>query len=208
MTTGGSGQSTRDRLMAAALTLFSERGFRGTTVGEIEAAAGLTPRAGGFYKHFASKRHVLEAVLERHLSELDSTESVMALMPLGDMRAELTLLARWALQQMRNMKPLVRILQRETESVPDLVDRYHQRIARRGYALAAEWFRYKLKEACLPDQDCEAVATIALGAVVNYRLEEALLGAPPADVEEERFVQAFIDVWTTYARGLGLSSHE
>ena len=37
---------TRERILAAALELFAERGYRGTSIGEIEAAAGLSPRSG------------------------------------------------------------------------------------------------------------------------------------------------------------------
>ena len=54
-------ESTRERIVTEAMRLFARRGFRGTTVGEIEQAAGLAPRAGGLYKHFRSKEEVLAA---------------------------------------------------------------------------------------------------------------------------------------------------
>jgi len=38
--------------MTAAIELFAERGFDGTSVGEIERAAGLAPRSGALYQHF------------------------------------------------------------------------------------------------------------------------------------------------------------
>ena len=47
----------RGRLQAAALERFTERGFDGTTVAEIAAAAGLTERT--FFRYFADKREVL-----------------------------------------------------------------------------------------------------------------------------------------------------
>ena len=47
----------RERLQAAALRCFAERGFDGTTVAEIAAAAGLTERT--FFRHFADKREVI-----------------------------------------------------------------------------------------------------------------------------------------------------
>ena len=49
----------RERLQAAALERFGARGFDGTTVAEIAAAAGLTERT--FFRHFADKREVLFA---------------------------------------------------------------------------------------------------------------------------------------------------
>ena len=48
---------TRERLQATALELFRERGFDGTTVADIAAAAEVTERT--FFRHFADKREVL-----------------------------------------------------------------------------------------------------------------------------------------------------
>jgi TetR/AcrR family transcriptional regulator, cholesterol catabolism regulator len=48
---------TRELLIESALTLFGEKGFRGTSVQEIVQSAGLTK--GAFYHHFASKEDVL-----------------------------------------------------------------------------------------------------------------------------------------------------
>jgi AcrR family transcriptional regulator len=49
----------RGRLMQAAFTLYSERGFEQATVAEIARRAGLTERT--FFRHFADKREVLFA---------------------------------------------------------------------------------------------------------------------------------------------------
>jgi AcrR family transcriptional regulator len=46
-----------DRLRAAALELFEERGYDHTTVGDIAARAGLTERT--FFRYFTDKREVL-----------------------------------------------------------------------------------------------------------------------------------------------------
>ncbi|HEY1828420.1 MAG TPA: TetR family transcriptional regulator [Acidimicrobiales bacterium] len=48
---------SRGRLAAAALELFSERGFEATTVADIAGRAGLTERT--FFRHFADKREIL-----------------------------------------------------------------------------------------------------------------------------------------------------
>ena len=48
---------TRERLQQAALALFTERGFDGTTVADIAEAAGTTERT--FFRYFSDKREVL-----------------------------------------------------------------------------------------------------------------------------------------------------
>ena len=57
---GGMGRwkpEARERLLSAAVELFSEQGFAATTVPQITERAGLTTRT--FYRHFADKREVL-----------------------------------------------------------------------------------------------------------------------------------------------------
>ena len=51
------GEPARRRLMEAALALFAENGFDGTTAVQIAARAGLTERT--FFRHFTDKREVL-----------------------------------------------------------------------------------------------------------------------------------------------------
>lgn len=53
-------RTTRDAILAAALELFSQRGFEGTSMRDIAAEAGITQ--GAIYKHFAGKEALLEAI--------------------------------------------------------------------------------------------------------------------------------------------------
>ena len=58
----------RERLVVAAVDLFTEQGYDTTTVAQIAARAGVTPRA-RFFRHFADKRELLVAGQET-LSQL------------------------------------------------------------------------------------------------------------------------------------------
>jgi AcrR family transcriptional regulator len=64
-------QQTRDYLLAAAAQVFSERGFHGTTLDEVAAAAGFTK--GAVYSNFKSKDDLFLALLEsRYQSEMSA----------------------------------------------------------------------------------------------------------------------------------------
>jgi len=184
--------STRERIVIEALRLFGERGYRRTTVGDIEKAAGLSPRSGGLYKHFPSKEAVLEAALERHVAELDAMHSAMDMMPLGDLRAELTLLVRWGLRQLEGQRWMARLLHGEGRDFPELLEEAHERIVRRGYREASDFIRRKIGEGAFPEMDADAISAVIVGAIVNYSFEAGLFGAPPADVDEDRFVDALV----------------
>lgn len=54
--------ATRQRLLAAAETLFAERGFAATTMGAIASAAGVSPAT--VYLHFPSKAAVVAALAD------------------------------------------------------------------------------------------------------------------------------------------------
>ena len=56
-------EATRDAILAAAATLFGDKGFAATTIDEVAAAAGVAK--GAVYHHFPNKEAVFEAVLQR-----------------------------------------------------------------------------------------------------------------------------------------------
>jgi len=55
------GNSTRRRLLAAAVELFATKGFEATTMKDLAAAAGV--RAPAIYNHFSSKEAILAAAI-------------------------------------------------------------------------------------------------------------------------------------------------
>lgn len=196
--------STRDRLITVAAELFGERGYRATTVGDIEQAAGLSPRSGGFYKHFTSKHSVLEAVFERWARDVEGMpEQITALLPLEDLRAELTVIARGVLQVLSRQRPLFQLLARGAHEFPGLVERTHRQLVAVGYTLMTAWFADQLHARGRHDVDASALAAVALAALAHYRQDEVLYGVPPGGVDETAFVDAWVSTWAAALGDLG-----
>jgi AcrR family transcriptional regulator len=61
-------RDTKDRLVAAATTLFAERGFHGTTVRDIAERAGANVAAGNY--HYGSKKALYLEVLRAQFAEV------------------------------------------------------------------------------------------------------------------------------------------
>jgi AcrR family transcriptional regulator len=61
---GVTAAETRERLLLAAADAFAERGYDGTRVADIAAAAGVSN--GALYAHFGSKAELLVAALRAH----------------------------------------------------------------------------------------------------------------------------------------------
>jgi AcrR family transcriptional regulator len=64
----------REALILAALERFAENGYDATTIDEIAKQAGVA--VGGFYLHFRSKRQVLLVLVDRLLTELDTSVDI------------------------------------------------------------------------------------------------------------------------------------
>lgn len=58
----------REALLAAARTLFAERGYHNTTAKDIARRAGVA--VGTFYRYFTDKRQILLAILQEHVDQL------------------------------------------------------------------------------------------------------------------------------------------
>ena len=114
--------TTRERIVDEAMRLFSQHGYAATSIAKIEAAAGLTPGAGGIYHHFASKEAVLAAGIERQLARLGALREIRHVLgSLGDLKAELTLTARYILAELDSESELLRILASEARNRPQLL---------------------------------------------------------------------------------------
>lgn len=198
------GEGTSARILDVALGLFAERGYSGTTVGDIEAAAGLAPRSGALYQHFEGKEEVLRACVEKHVEELARMQDAMEMLPLGDLRAELLLMGRWNLADLARRQPLYRFLWKEGDRFPDLRDRLGEAFVEKPLRRVAEWLRQRAAEAGVPEPDCEALTLVIVQSMAAYRSLESLYGHPPLDVDEERFLDAWVEVCLAIVERAGI----
>jgi AcrR family transcriptional regulator len=188
--------STRIRLLEAALPLFAANGFRGTSVGEIEAAAGLTERGGAAYKHFRSKAEILAGALEHQIEQIiEMRGAVTDMLPLGDLRAELVLVAKWILAELNHERLINAILEKDRDTAPELCEEFRRRIVEPGYAATAEILRQRLSDLRMhPATDCDALSAVFVGALVNYRRHEWTFTTAPLGVDESRYVESIVNL--------------
>ena len=182
---------TRDRIIDEAMRLFSQQGYAGTSIAKIEAAAGLTPGAGGLYHHFKSKEAVLAAGIERHLGRLDALRDIQrVLTPLGDLKAELILTARYILSELDSESELLRILASEARNRPEMLTSAVDQLVNSTFDGFTGWIEERTQRSA-PDRDPRAVAAVGLGALLSSRLLRDVIGIP-AQVDDESLVNAWV----------------
>lgn len=187
------------------MELFAARGYRGTSVGEIEKAAGLAPRSGALYQHFDGKRQVLELALERQLASLRDLGSALEMLPLGDLRAELTLMARWNLASLDARRPLATFLRREGDRLPvELREELYRKLVGDPYAQVVGWLRERIEAQGAAEPDLDSLAFILIEPMSSFRTMQWLFDKTPGDVDDERLVETWVEICLAYAHAIGL----
>lgn len=198
---------TRERILDAAVELFGRQGYSGTSVGEIEAAAGLAPRSGALYKHFTSKRALLEEAVTRRARVAEAAGEVIDATFSGDVRAELPTVGRASLRIVADDQALMRIVMREGDTFPELRDEFYGRIVSRGQSSTVAWLRLAAKRSGAPEPpDIEALASLVLGSIINHCVLQTLFGQAPDGVSDERFLATWTDSTLKLLEAHGLVS--
>jgi AcrR family transcriptional regulator len=196
--------TTRDRIVDEAMRLFSQHGYTGTSIAKIEAAAGLTPGAGGLYHHFDSKEAVLAAGIERQLARLDAFREIRrVLTPLGDLKAELILTARYILTELDSESELLRILASEARNRPQLLTTAVDQLVSTTFTGFATWIGERAERPVAEDE-ATAIAAVGLGSLLSSRLLRDVLGIP-APVDDETLVDTWVELMVA---ALGSSTPE
>jgi AcrR family transcriptional regulator len=194
-------RSTRGRIIDESLRLFAERGYAATSVAEIEAAAGLSPGAGGLYRHFKSKYEVLAAALNEHAART-RTQVAENLAWFGDLdgadlECRLAHLCRTGLAKVHEENELTRVFFRDLSQFPELVAVVREGLLQPMLDAIVTWFGTQ-PEYLGSDADWSGVSAVLGGALVHYRLFQEIVGESPDHTEKEQFVAA----WVRLAVGL------
>jgi AcrR family transcriptional regulator len=189
--------STRDRILNEALRLFADHGYAGTSIASIEEAAGLSPHSGALYTHFGSKEQLMAAAIERAIQTADASFAFAPMLSLGNLEAELTLVARGSLVLMTNWRDLIRVMAKEGDRFPQVMADARDRLFANSRRFLAKWLEGKAPHDGSPERDFEAITAIWLGAIENYWIATSIHDDRPLGIDEERFIRQWVHTLMT-----------
>jgi AcrR family transcriptional regulator len=185
------------------MELFGRQGYHATTVAQIESASGLSAGAGGLYRHFRSKRAVLEEALRRQaeqgrplLAYLEEPDGLAGL----PRRERFLAVARAGLRRLAEERDLNRLLLRDLATFPDLLETVRAQEVGRVHEALTAWLR---REDGGGDRDHAAHAAVLIAAVSHYWTLTDVFGGTHPHVGEERFLAALADLATGTSRSPG-----
>ena len=167
-------QVRRAAIVEAAIKLFSEKGFRGTTTRELAAAVGVSEPV--LYQHFATKSDLYAAIIDTKSQDARSlTESLQSYVRLGDDRAFLTHLANAILDFHEQDPGYLRLLLFSGLEKHDLADRFHERQARGFLQAVIAYIESRMQQGAFRDGlDPSLIAMSFIGMVAHYGLDRVL----------------------------------
>jgi len=192
---------TKTRILRAGVSLFADQGYDGVSVGEIEAEAGLTPRAGGFYRHFKSKEELLLAILK---AEINSAENLRFddLLHLGDTRAELIAIGKAHLRWYRETKEVGRLLLRESNKLPKL-QREVEKANRDNQMVLAKWIATKKFGRSLDKLTLQEFAMMMFGGWLYFLTKKYIQEVTFKGFDEESYLVSWASLWADILDGDG-----
>jgi AcrR family transcriptional regulator len=184
-----------EEVLEHAMRLFAERGYSATSVADIQEAAGMRPGSGALYKHFPSKEALLQAGIDRFVeSAAGASIEVADIDDSADLRSALRRVARIVLATLESDEATVRIAWRDLAAFPHIERQVVDDRIQPGFAGFAAWLQRAADRGHVDVADPRATAGVLLGSLVFFRIMDILLGARPADLDEDQFLDAWLDV--------------
>jgi AcrR family transcriptional regulator len=176
----------RQRLLAAALGLFTTVGYRQTKIVQICAEAGVSTR--NFYEEFAGKEQLLLTLHDLiNSAALDRVRAVLATLDSDDVVTRISLLLDAFVASVTADPRLPRLNYVEAVGVSEDLERQHQEWVTRWADFIEAEARHAAANGVAPDRDYRLTAIGLVGAITGL-LREWQAHQPPwpvADIAAE-----------------------
>jgi len=169
------GEERRSQILAVAVSLFSERGFRGTTTKEIAHAAGVSEAM--VFRHFATKEELYAAILDHKACAHDSfdpAELSADAIKRKDDRAVFESLALAALDHHQKDPEFQRLLLHSALEKHQLAQMFFNEFVRPVYEFLSSYISERQRDGAFVEVDPAIVVRCLIGMVMHHSLTNNL----------------------------------
>ena len=185
-------------MIASAAGLFADRGYFGTTIEQIEAASGLSPGSGSLYRHFRSKRELLEAVVTAQLRATAGAAEELHQGPLPDgLDARLHAVFTLTISRLERSRELIRMLLRESRTFPELVGRLREEAMSHFHQSLTGWLLTQPELDRTDPERAGRVAAVVIAALSHYWFLRDSFEVDPYALDESTFVATVVELTLT-----------
>ena len=169
------GEDRRLQILGVAVSLFSQRGFRGTTTKEIAQAAGVSEAM--VFRHFATKKELYSSILDHKACSggpADPEQMVAEALKRKDDRAVFEGLALGALRHHESDPEFQRLLLHSALERHELAQMFFETFVRRVYEFLGGYIRKRQRDGAIIKIDPAVVVRAFIGMVIHHSLNNNL----------------------------------
>ena len=170
-----SAEDRRLQILRVAVSLFSQRGFVGTTTKEIAQAAGVSEAM--VFRHFATKQELYSAILDHKACSGDTMnpEAMVAEALLEkDDRAVFERLAVGALNHHECDPEFQRLLLHAALEGHELAQMFFEKFVRRVYELLGKYIADRQRDGAMVAMDPAIIVRAFIGMIIHHSLNNNL----------------------------------
>ncbi|NOT49101.1 MAG: TetR/AcrR family transcriptional regulator [Acidobacteria bacterium] len=174
-----SGDQRREQILQTAVSLFSNRGFSGTTTKEIATASGVSEAM--VFRHFASKDVLFAAILEAkmcndglHTFPWETNEALIAAMKVKDDFAVFYEFGKQALEKHQADIGFMRLLFYSALEEHELAERFFGEFVKKIYDFLGDYLRERQNEGAIRQMDPRIIVRSFLGMLIHHSLNNIL----------------------------------
>lgn len=168
-------EDRRHQILHVAVTLFSQRGFGGTTTKEIAQAAGVSEAM--VFRHYATKQELYSAILDHKACDgdrMNPEEMVADALKQKDDRAVFERLALGALEHHETDPEFQRLLLHSALERHELAEMFFEKFLRRIYELLGGYIAERQRDGAMVKVDPAIIVRAFIGMIIHHSLNNNL----------------------------------
>jgi AcrR family transcriptional regulator len=168
-------EDRKRQILRVAVSLFSQKGFGGTTTREIAQAAGVSEAM--VFRHFATKQELYTAILDHKACSGDAMnpeEMVAEALKLKDDRAVFEQLALGALTHHECDPEFQRLLLHSALEGHELAEMFFEKFIRRVYELLGGYIAERQRDGAMVEMDPPIIVRCFIGMIIHHSLNNNL----------------------------------
>lgn len=191
-----SSQDRRAAILEAAVSLFSERGFRGVTTRELAARVGVSEPV--LYQHFPSKKDLYSAIIEASKDD-HYTEALDSLQRMADQASDEEFFTHLAYSMIRwyELKPeLLRLVLFSNLEGHELREEFHDKQSKPFAEIIVGYIERRTQAGAFTNVNPLAAALTFCGAIGHFCQSSVLFSSSIcAGVERGEFVNLVVSLF-------------
>ncbi|MBU9713841.1 TetR/AcrR family transcriptional regulator [Evansella tamaricis] len=187
--------TTEDRILKAAIDLMEKKGFKAVTTKEIAAESGYSEMT--LFRHFGTKKKILECAVERYYHLVDVTNILMKSINY-DLESDLKLVSKTYHSFMNKNEQIILLAFQERNTIPSMIESLTSN-PREFKAFLMFYFNEMEKRGKISNINREVQAMNFLYMNLGYFFQRFIAGRKVAIVPEDIFIEESV---RTFVRGL------